>query len=279
MSNVSAPALRYYGGKWRIAPAIIGYFPPHYCYCEPYGGGASVLLQKEPAQSEVYNDIESEVVNFFRVLRERPDEFIRAINLTPYSREEFDLAYAPADDPIESARRFYILIWQQRHGAKGKWRGGWRFTVTTPRSQIDQWTRTDHLWQIVARLKQVQIEHDDALNVIARYDAPETLFYVDPPYVQNTRGERWRSNGYRHEMDDDAHRQLADALHQVVGMVVLSGYAGTLYDKLYDWQQMQLAAVDNAGNTCAEVLWINERAWRRLHCDVSDLPLFAGGEA
>ena len=103
--TVTRPALRYYGGKFRLAPWIIGHFPVHECYVEPFGGAMSVLLRKAPARYEVYNDLDREVVNLFRVLRERPEEFIRAIELTPYSRAEQLLAFEPApEDELERAR-------------------------------------------------------------------------------------------------------------------------------------------------------------------------------
>lgn len=114
METVKRPALRYHGGKFRIAQWIINQFPEHLCYVEPFGGGGSVLLRKSPAKIEVYNDLNGGVVNFFRVLRERPADLIAAIELTPYSRKEFIQAQEPCDDPLERARRFYVWSWQGR---------------------------------------------------------------------------------------------------------------------------------------------------------------------
>jgi len=124
---VRRPALRWYGGKWRLAPWIIRHLLPHDGYVEPYGGAASVLLRKPPARLETFNDLHRRLVNFFMVVRERPQELVRAIELTPYARTEYKLAYQATPDPVEDARRFYVLACQGRGGAaSGRARSGWR---------------------------------------------------------------------------------------------------------------------------------------------------------
>ena len=259
------PALRYHGGKWKLAPWIIQNLPPHVAYVEPFGGGANVLLRKKPSFIEVYNDLNGMVVNFFRVLRERPVEFMNAVELTPYSRQEFVEAQssAPDDDLLEQARRFYVWAWQGRGRAGVSEPGGWRFMSrdTRSKSPVHDWTNNQHLWQIVQRLRLVQIEQDDALTVIARYDGPKTLHYVDPPYVQSSRGDRWASSGYAFEYTDEQHRTLADALHQCEGSVVLSGYPSALYDELYgDWTRVERPAQKDNGSSrdLKECLWISK---------------------
>jgi DNA adenine methylase len=221
------PALRYFGGKWRLAKWIISHFPSHVTYVEPFGGAASVLLLKSPAWISVYNDKSSLLVNFFRMLRERPDDLIKAISLTPYSRSEYKLSQELSEDPLENARRFYIWCWQGfgRGGAKES--GGWRFEKSHSRGQttIDDWLHEHDLYLVAGLFRAVQIEHDDAFRVIPRYDTPETLFFIDPPYVHDSRGKRWGMSAYLHEMSDDEHTRLADILHHVQGKVLLSGYA------------------------------------------------------
>jgi len=207
VSDVTRPALRYFGGKFRLAPWIIQQFPVHTCYVEPFGGAMGILLRKEPSVFEVYNDLDGEVVNFFKVLRDHPDELLRAIELTPYSREEQKLAFEPTDGlpDLERARRLYVRCWQSHGGGRTQWHTGWRYQVnnTRGRSTLVDWDQTDHLWAIVNRLKLVQIECDDAIRIIERYDRPDTLFYVDPPYLMSTRSIRWGKKAYTCELDED----------------------------------------------------------------------------
>jgi DNA adenine methylase len=271
------PALRYYGSKWRLAPFVIAQFPPHTCYVEPFGGGAAVLLQKPPSYVEVYNDADRLVVTFFRVLRERPEALIRAIERTPFSRAELELAYRPSEDELEQARRFYVRAWQSRSGPSGQWRGGWRFERSDARHKTitANWNDTCHLWAIARRLKQVCIECDEALAVIGRYDAPATLFYLDPPYPRRTRA-RWGRTGYRHEMTDEDHHRLAGVLHGIQGLALVSSYPSDLYDELYGargWRKVAREVRTEVKKTATEVLWISPRASQAA------LPLFAHADA
>lgn len=253
------PVLRYIGGKWQLAEWIISQFPPHESYVEPFCGAASVFFRKHPSPIEVINDMSSDVVNFFQVLREDTDALIRAVDLTPFSREEYDRAYEPADDPLERARRFYIRSWQSFSGHAG-YKTGWRHQKnihSRGTSLTREWHRMDGLYRSAARLKRALIEHDDALDVIRRYDTPGTLFYVDPPYVLSTRSNKRR---YAYEMTDDDHRALAGVLHSVQGMVVLSGYASDLYTELYgDWEVITKSTTTNGNNVATEYLWISPK--------------------
>src|SRR5215218_2370713 len=158
-------ALRYFGGKARLAPWIVDHLPPHVCYVEPFGGAASVLLRKPPAPYEVYNDLDGDVVGFFRVLRERPDDLLRAITLTPFARAEVDLACAAAPaglDEVERARRVYVRAGQGRHGLPARGKLGWRFerAATRGRTVVEDWRDVTHLVAVVARLRRVQLECD-----------------------------------------------------------------------------------------------------------------------
>jgi len=276
--SVDRPALRYYGANWLLAPWIISQLPRHECYVETHGGSGAVLLRKGRSWLEVFNDLDSEVVNFFRVLRERQGELIRAIRLTPYAKEEWALSYQVGPDPLEQARRFYVRAFMNIGGTSTRWRSGWRRQkvvskhegrkMMTPASSTFMDTR--QLGQVVERFRGVQIENDTAIAVIARYDSAETLFYCDPPYPASTRG-RWSKTAYNCEMTDDEHRELAGVLHGIEGMAVISGYRCELYDGLYaDWRRVEKKARVNWKGSAVESLWLSPSAEKRR------LPLFAG---
>jgi DNA adenine methylase len=272
MTTPRRPALRYHGGKWRLAPWIIRHFPPHRVYVEPFAGAASVLLRKEPAPVEVLNDRLADVVTFFRVLRDRPADLIRAIELTPYARSAFLEACGPiAADDLERARRFAVVAGQSRSCAGTRSPGGWRYQRAPMPGRTStfatQWADTAHLWHIAERLRHVQIEDDDALTIIARYDSPATLFYIDPPYLADTRGKARPSGIYIHDYTEADHRRLAEALATIRGMAIVSTYENDLYYQLYPppWR-----AVIQAGRTKShtrrpiETLWISPAAWQKL---------------
>lgn len=268
LGTLDRPALRYFGGKWRLAPWLIEHFPPHACYVEPFGGGASVLLQKGPSPVEVYNDADREVVTFFRVLRERTGELLRAIELTPVARAELALACEPATDELEIARRFYVRSWQGR-GARGRDSNtSWRYhrDAERRRSVTEEWNRIDHLWAVVARLKQVHLEYGAYAAVIERFDSPDTLFYCDPPYPVSTRSRLWAGRGYAVEMTDDDHRRLAGLLHGIRGMALVSSYPSALYDDLYgDWRRVTCRARTDGPTLVerTETLWLSPAAVER----------------
>lgn len=273
---INNPPVRYFGGKWRIADWIIAQFPPHVCYVEPFCGGASILFSKPPSKYEVINDLNSDITTFFEMLRTRREDLLLAIYLTPHSREEHRNAHSTTDDPLEKARRFYIRSRQSYGTGEGRWSSGWRFQANNKRGHnstvVSEWNNLDPLWQAAVRLKQVQIENDDALKVIERFDTPETLFYVDPPYLHSLRYDPGKS-GYKHEMTDDQHRELAARLQVVQGMVLLSGYDSTLYEELYPgWRCIQKATKTNDNHDAIESLWISPKA-----DDVARLPLFEWG--
>lgn len=260
------PALRFYGGKWKLAPWIIGWFPrTHEHYVEPYGGAGSVLLRKPRSFCETYNDLNRRVVAFFHVLRERPDELVHAISLTPYALAEYTQSLDDPDpiDPLEAARRFYVRAMQGRSGPGAKYRSGWR-RWKTPAGNAPpslSWTRTTHLYQVAKRLMGVQIENEPALNIIARYDSPITLFYLDPPYPTSARSQQWGNGGYVHEMSDKDHVQLAEVLHDLCGMVLISGYPCDLYTNLYaDWHMVTTESYTDNNIQATEALWISPAA-------------------
>jgi DNA adenine methylase len=257
---INRPALSYYGSKWRMAPRIIEQIPHHTTYIEPYGGSAAVLLRKPPSHIEVYNDLDMDVVNLFRQLREHPEELIRLIELTPLSRAELALAYEPCDEPIERARRYYVRAWQSR-GANARWRSGWRYDVTDRRGKafVRNWTETYHLWDIVNRFRMVQIECDDALEVIKRFDQSFAVFYVDPPYLKETRSAS-HAVEYAHEIGESDHVELSRLLHGISGGAIISSYRCELYDSLYaDWKRIEVQERTRSGRASIEVLYLSPR--------------------
>jgi DNA adenine methylase len=272
--SVRRPCLRYHGGKWRIAPWIISHFTPHLVYVEPFGGGGSVLLRKPRSFAEVYNDIDGEIVNIFRILQDPAGaaELRRLLALTPFARAEFELAYEATEDPVERARRSIIRAYMG-HGSDGlsnDWRTGFRSKVystnTASRQRApatNEWASyPDHVAAFAARLQGVVIENRDRAEVIDRHDSLETLFYVDPPYISHTRG---RSSRYRFEIGDEAHHALAATLHRVKGNVILSGYRSATYDDLYgDWHRVEKHARADSGKQTVECLWIKSPAERLL---------------
>ena len=275
MSAPTRPILRYHGGKWRLAPWIIGHFPPHRVYVEPFGGAASVLLRKPRSYAEVYNDLDGEVVNLFRVLRDETlaGRLCAMLALTPFARAEFEAAYEDCDNPVERARRLVIVSFMGfgSNGHNTLTRTGFRANSnrsgTTP---AHDWSNyPDALRVGVERLRGVVIESRDALDIIRQHDGPRTLHYVDPPYPHSTRDRGGRQRDYRHEMTDNEHRALAATLRAVEGTVVLSGYACDLYDReLYpDWARVERAAHADGARDRVEVLWLNRPLSATLFSD------------
>lgn len=266
---MKTPALRYHGGKFRMAPWIAGFFPPHRCYVEPFGGAASILLHKPKAYAEVYNDLDGDIVNFFKVLRDRDmaEQLIAACVLTPYARTEFEEAYQPCTEPVERARRMAIRA-SMGFGSAGASKGGTGFRIDTRRSYGTAqhvWMRyPEHLASIGKRFSGVLIENRPALDVIAQHDAEDALIYADPPYVLSTRDPRAsapNSGYYRHEMTDADHHDLLQYLKQAKGMVIVSGYDNELYSNaLNGWERHQTSARIAAGRGTVmrmETIWIN----------------------
>jgi DNA adenine methylase len=264
---VERPLLRYHGGKWELAPWIISHFPTHRVYVEPFGGSGSVLLQKPRCYAEIYNDMDGEIVNLFRVVRERPVELMHAIETTPFSRVEYKQAFEQCDDPLEWARRVLLRSHMGFAGAAthGHMTGFRSRSVTSGTHPGIQWRKfPDHLASIVDRLRGVVIEQRDAIEVIVQHDHPQTLYYVDPPYVPETRDA---GKDYRHEMTVEQHRMLAEVLHATKGGVILSGYPSALYEELYgDWRRVERKALAEGARERVEVLW--------MRCETPERDLF-----
>lgn len=261
------PVLRYHGGKWRLAPWILEHFPAHRIYTEPYGGAASVLMRKPRASFlEVYNDLDGELVNLFRVLRE-PEQAARLCELlvlTPYARAEFALSYQPAADPVEQARRTVVRSFMGfgSDAASGAQTGFRAKGNRQNRHPVSDWGNYPaSLRAVTERLIGVELEHRDALALIRQHDEPRALHYCDPPYVHSARSANVTrtGKGYRHELAEADHIALAEVLHAARGMVVVSGYACDLYDRdlFRDWERRERAAYGEGAVERTEVLWLN----------------------
>lgn len=255
------PLVRYHGGKWKLAPWIIEHFPPHRCYVEPFGGGGSVLLRKPRAYAEVYNDLDGEICNLFLVARENGEALAKLCELTPFARDEFQLSYKPSGDPLEQARRTLARSFMGFGSASvsrqiSGFRANSNRSGTTPAH--DWMNYPDALRITIQRLRGIVIENRDALKCMQHHDSPDTLHYADPPYVQSTRYLNTKTHCYRHEMTDAQHELLAEGLHKLQGMVVLSGYRCEAYDALYsDWQRIDRMAHADGAKERIESLWLS----------------------
>lgn len=259
-------AFGWYGGKYSHLDWLLPLLPTATHFCDVFGGSAAVLINRNPSPVETYNDVDSELVTFFRVLRDQKDALIEAIGLTPFSREELALACTKPTgslSDLERARRFFVRARQVRTGlAQTASAGRWAHCLLTSRAgmagAVSRWLGSvEDLSAIAQRLLRVQIENAPALEILERYDSPETLFYCDPPYVHDTRGD---TKAYGYEMTDADHRNLARTLNRIKGKVALSGYHGPLYDELYDhWRRVEAdpKVCHSVKQERTEILWLN----------------------
>ena len=283
---MNRPVLRYHGGKFRLASRLIEIFPPHHVYTEAFGGGASVLMQKPRAHAEIYNDLDGEVVNVFRVLqnRRKAKRLEELLRLTPFAREEFKLSYRPGPTDVEKARRTIIRSFMgfgsdaisrlkaSRAGFNTRisstmltgFRTKSRESGTSPASDWRNFPSCIPLF--TERLQGVVIERRDALEVIAKMDREDALHYVDPPYPAAVRRGGITEHNYRHEMTEADHERLAALLRSLKGMVVISSYPGDLYGRLYqDWRTVEWTGGQFSGTNRSakrtECVWLNAAAW------------------
>jgi DNA adenine methylase len=259
-------AFGWYGGKFSHLNWLLPLLPEAHHYCEPFAGSAAILLNRSPSSVETYNDIDGEIVNFFRVLRDKRESLVQAIGLTPFSREEFYLSLHTNGtklSDVERARRFFVRARQARTGlAQTASLGRWANCKQTSRAGmsgvVSRWLGSvEALPQIAERLLRVQIENRPAIDVINLYDHHQTLFYCDPPYLHSTRGD---SKAYGYEMAEGEHRVLAEVLSRVKGKVALSGYRNKLMDTLFKgWRRFDAPAkhCHSIKQVRQESLWMN----------------------
>ncbi|MCS7294469.1 MAG: DNA adenine methylase [Dehalococcoidia bacterium] len=251
--------LFWYGGKWRLASRVVALLPPHKTYVEPFGGAAYVLFAKEPSVVEVYNDIDGDLVNFFRVLRdpEKAAELQRRLVYTPYSRSEYRYACERFSDPdlddVERARLFFVATRQSFSGQVGQ---GWGYSVgryndDRRQSRAHQFRNAvDDLHRAAERLRTVQVECLDYREVLRKYDTPQTVFYCDPPYHPSTRRDL---DCYRYEMNEQDHTEFIDMMLQLQGMALVSGYDCEEYRRLdaAGWRRFEFASHAHAAGRTA----------------------------
>ncbi len=262
---VTRPLVRYHGGKFLLAPWIISHLPNHHVYVEPFGGGGGVLLRKPRSNAEIYNDLDGEIVNVFRMARDHGDALIRTVELTPFANKEFMMGYEPSDDPLEQARRTIVRSFMgfgsaAMCGETSTFRANIYRDGTTPALSWRNYPVA--LRCLIDRLRGVVIENKDAVSVMQQHDGPDTVHYVDPPYVHCTRslkaGSTDNRKSYKHEMTNDQHRDLAAVLRRLQGAVVLSGYPCRLYDELYgEWTRIDKAAYADGARDRIECLWLS----------------------
>jgi len=256
----------WYGGKFSHLGWLLPLLPECHHYCEPFSGSGSVLINRRPSEIETYNDIDGEVVNFFKVLRDKNEELIRACALTPFSREEYYEAIMVDHNTIsdvERARKFFIRARQTRIGlAQTASLGRWANCKDTSRSgmsgSVSRWLNgVEGLTDVAKRLLRVQIENRPAVDVIKLYDGLNTLFYCDPPYVHSTRSD---TKAYKFEMDDKQHKIFSDTLNSIKGKAAVSGYRCKLMDDLFNgWQRFDAPykKIHSSKNNRQESLWTN----------------------
>ena len=262
--------LNYPGAKWGMAKEIIALMPPHRSYLEPFFGSGAVLFNKPPSAIETVNDIDGDIVNFFTVLRECPEELAEKIYLTPYSRDVFNDAHENrGTDPLDRAYRFAIRA-KMGHGFKTYQKTGFKIDVYARERAycVSCWNRLPNDMILAAeRLRGVQIESQPAVDVIRKFNYDNVLIYADPPYLLDTRGGKQ----YRHEMTEQDHVELLDVLLQHKGPVILSGYPHELYDRtLVGWSRIERKSYNQNSDARTEVLWVNYPVHKQMQIEMEE---------
>lgn len=253
--------LKYPGAKNRIVNWIISYMPKHDVYLELFGGSAAVLLNKTRSHIETLNDIDGDIVNFFRVLRDYPEEMRRAVALTPFARDEYINAFEETADPMERARRYCVKCWQGFGNSQlyqNGFKSGQQSTSPNPASN---WAKLPTVMEEVAsRLKGVQIENLPYVELLKRYDTTDVFIYADPPYLPSIR----KSHLYKHEMTCAEHVELLQILKNHHGLVMISGYDNDLYNTMLSgWRKVYKNTRAECGINRTEVLWMNYKYSQR----------------
>ncbi len=258
MKNRMRAIFKYPGSKWGIARWIISFFPEHHSYLEPFAGSLAVLMNKPRSNIETVNDLDGNVVNLFEWIRRDPERLAHEIYWTPYSRKVYEDAFAwTPEDSLGKAVNFYIRL-NMGHGFRTNGeKVGWKNDVQGRERAYaaqDWGSLPERIMQAAERLRGVQIENRPAVDVIERFNYPNVLTYIDPPYVLSTR----HGKQYRYELEDKGQNELLDVVLGHKGAVMLSGYDNELYnDRLKGWHREETECRSQVGSRKREVLWMN----------------------
>ena len=264
------PVLKYPGSKWNIARQLAGLIPEHHSYLEPCFGSGAVLFNKQPADIETVNDLDSEVVNLFRCIQKDSARLSRLVETTPFSREEYDRQFTGTPQELyasdfQRAAGFLVRCWQGHGYRPGGSRPGWRNDVhgSERAYALRDWYRLPQwIIDITERLKMVQIENRPVLEVIRRFDYADVFMYVDPPYLSETRNGQ---KAYRYEMTDADHEELLKALRNSRAQVMISGYESEMYnDYLAGWEKESFSSCAEQGKPRTETVWMNYSAGKQM---------------
>ena len=260
---------KYPGSKWGIARWIIGFFPEHHSYLEPFAGSLAVLMNKPRSNIETVNDLDGNVVNLFEWIRRDPERLAHEIYWMPYSRKVYEDAFARMpEDSLEKAVNFYIRL-NMGHGFRTNGeKVGWKNDVQGRERAYaakDWGSLPKRIMQAAERLRGVQIENRPAVDVIERFNYPNVLTYIDPPYVLSTR----HGKQYRYELEDKGQNELLDVVLAHKGAVMLSGYDNELYnDRLKGWHREETECRSQVGSRKREVLWMNFEPVQQLELKI-----------
>lgn len=210
--------LRYPGSKWRIADQLVSNIPEHKSYLEPYFGSGAVLFNKPPSPIETINDLDDDVINLFQCIRDHSQQLAAMIAAIPYSRKR---------DKTGRERAYNLSNWYH----------------------LPEWIE-----EIAERLRNIQIEHKPALDLIREFDSPDSFFYLDPPYLLNTRSAKQ----YQYEMTEEDHIQLLETIVHCSAQIMISGYDTPLYnDYLHTWDTLRIPNQTTSGVVREEIVWMN----------------------
>lgn len=248
--------MNYYGSKWNAAEWIISHFPEHSIYVEVFGGSGAVLMQKPRTPREVINDIDGEIHNLYKVVRDNGPELKKLLELTPFSRTEYENSFNLDGSDLERARKLCVRAYMgigNSCNRKTGMRIGTGSTTCTAKSWVSYFEALDDLTK---RFQGVFIENSDYRELIRRYDTQDTLFYLDPPYVMATRS---CAEQYKHDWKQNDHTEFLELLHDIKGKCVVSGYDHSSYDVL-NWPKVNKDFKTQKRTTKTETLWLSPSA-------------------
>lgn len=264
--------LKYPGSKWGLANELVRYIPKHHTYVEPFFGSGAVFFKKPPSPIEMINDLDNDVTNLFRCVRDDPDRLAASVAATPFSRSEYDDAFMvdAAGDSFARARRFLIRSWQG-HGFRTSHKVGWKNDVQGRERMYALWNwyrLPEWIMEIMERLRTVQIDNRPAVELIRRFNFSNVFMYVDPPYIMSTRSGK----NYKYEMDDSDHEELLEILKKSKAKIMLSGYQSGMYDSvLCGWEKVILDGRAEYGGKREEVIWMNYQDWENRQMTLEDV--------